>query len=35
VAHGFVSITPLQLDLTHTEMLPATRDWARAGSGAS
>jgi 5'-nucleotidase len=30
-----VSITPLQLDLTHTQMLPAARDWVRAGSGAS
>jgi 5'-nucleotidase len=35
VAQGYVSITPLQLDLTHTAMLPATRDWVRAGSGAS
>ncbi|MFL9906936.1 5'/3'-nucleotidase SurE [Paraburkholderia sp. RL17-337-BIB-A] len=35
VANGQVSITPLQLDLTHTQMLPAARDWARAGSGAS
>ncbi|MDE1184150.1 5'/3'-nucleotidase SurE [Paraburkholderia sp.] len=35
VANGLVSITPLQLDLTHTDMLPATRDWIRAGSGAS
>ena len=35
VANGHVSITPLQLDLTHTQMLPAARDWARAGSGAS
>ena len=34
VANGLVSITPLQLDLTHTQMLPAARDWARAGSGA-
>lgn len=31
VANGFVSITPLQLDLTHTQMLSAKRDWARAG----
>jgi len=28
ITHGFVSITPLQLDLTHTRMLPAVRDWA-------
>ena len=35
VANGHVSITPLQLDLTHTAMLPATREWLRAGSGAS
>ncbi|MFC0397152.1 5'/3'-nucleotidase SurE [Paraburkholderia rhizosphaerae] len=35
VAHGHVSITPLQLDLTHNAMLSAARDWARAGSGAS
>ncbi len=36
VANGYVSITPLQLDLTHTQMLQAeTTDWARAGSGAS
>ncbi|AOK29582.1 MULTISPECIES: 5'/3'-nucleotidase SurE [Burkholderia] len=35
VAEGFVSITPLQLDLTHTQMLSATREWARARSGAS
>jgi 5'-nucleotidase len=35
VAHGHVSITPLQLDLTHTQMLPAAREWVRAGSSAS
>ncbi|HEY1996153.1 5'/3'-nucleotidase SurE [Paraburkholderia sp.] len=35
IANGHVSITPLQLDLTHTQMLPAARDWVRAGSGAS
>ena len=35
VTEGCVSITPLQLDLTHTAMLSATRDWARAGSRAS
>jgi 5'-nucleotidase len=35
VASGQVSITPLQLDLTHTQMLPATREWARAGRRAS
>ncbi|OUL90442.1 5'/3'-nucleotidase SurE, partial [Paraburkholderia hospita] len=35
VANGLVSITPLQLDLTHTAMLPAARDWLSAGSGAS
>ncbi|PCC73963.1 5'-nucleotidase /3'-nucleotidase /exopolyphosphatase [Nannocystis exedens] len=27
VAHGCVSITPLQLDLTHTQMLPTLREW--------
>jgi 5'-nucleotidase len=31
VASGRVSITPLQLDLTHTQMMAATREWARAG----
>ncbi|PLZ03654.1 5'/3'-nucleotidase SurE [Burkholderia sp. WAC0059] len=35
VSQGHVSITPLQLDLTHTQMLSATREWARAGGGAS
>ena len=35
VAHGHISITPLQLDLTHTQMLPAAREWVRAGSSAS
>ncbi|MBC8748117.1 5'-nucleotidase [Paraburkholderia sp. WC7.3g] len=35
VANGAVSITPLQLDLTYTQMLPAARDWLRAGSGTS
>jgi 5'-nucleotidase len=35
VANGLVSITPLQLDLTHTHMLAATREWARAGHPAS
>ncbi|MGF6878257.1 5'/3'-nucleotidase SurE [Paraburkholderia sp. MM5477-R1] len=35
VANGAVSITPLQLDLTYTQMLPAARDWLRAGSGSS
>jgi 5'-nucleotidase len=35
VANGFVSITPLQLDLTDTAMLPTACDWVRAGSGAS
>jgi 5'-nucleotidase len=35
VANGAVSITPLQLDLTYTQMLPAARDWLRAGSGDS
>jgi 5'-nucleotidase len=29
VANGDVSITPLQLDLTHTQMLPTLREWAR------
>ena len=33
VANGFVSITPLQLDLTHTKLMAETREWARAGSG--
>jgi 5'-nucleotidase len=32
VANGHVSITPLQLDLTHTRLLAETREWARAGS---
>jgi 5'-nucleotidase len=32
VANGFVSITPLQLDLTHTKLMAETREWARAGS---
>lgn len=31
LANGRVSITPLQLDLTHTQMMTATREWARAG----
>jgi 5'-nucleotidase len=35
VSHGRVSITPLQLDLTHTQMLPAVREWVRAGGDAS
>jgi 5'-nucleotidase len=35
VANGFVSITPLQLDLTDTAMLPTACDWLRAGSGTS
>jgi 5'-nucleotidase len=35
VANGFVSITPLQLDLTDTAMLPTACDWVRAGSGTS
>ncbi|CAG9196586.1 broad specificity 5'(3')-nucleotidase and polyphosphatase [Paraburkholderia tropica] len=35
VANGHVSITPLQLDLTHTQLLPATHDWVRQGGGAS
>jgi 5'-nucleotidase len=35
VANGAVSITPLQLDLTYTQMLPTARDWLRAGRGAS
>jgi 5'-nucleotidase len=37
VEHGQVSITPLQLDLTHTRMLGAVREWAldgTAGDGA-
>jgi 5'-nucleotidase len=34
-ARGEVSITPLRLDLTHTQMLAATHDWARARSDAS
>ena len=33
VANGLVSITPLQLDLTHTKLMTETREWARAGSG--
>ena len=35
LANGRVSITPLQLDLTHTQMLAATREWSLAGRGAS
>ncbi len=31
LANGRVSITPLQLDLTHTQMMASTREWARAG----
>jgi len=31
LANGRVSITPLQLDLTHTQMLAATREWTRVG----
>jgi 5'-nucleotidase len=27
VANGYVSITPLQIDLTHTGQLSALRDW--------
>lgn len=30
LARGRVSITPLQLDLTHTQMMAATREWAHA-----
>jgi 5'-nucleotidase len=29
VERGFVSITPLQVDLTHTAQLPAINDWMR------
>ena len=29
VAGGHVSITPLQLDLTHTRLLPVLREWVR------
>jgi len=32
VANGHISITPLQLDLTHTKLLPATREWPRHGA---
>jgi 5'-nucleotidase len=32
IENGHVSITPLQLDLTHTKLLPATREWAAARS---
>ena len=35
LANGRVSITPLQLDLTHTQMLAATREWSLAGRSAS
>jgi len=35
VSNGHVSITPLQLDLTDTAMLPTACDWVRAGSGTS
>ncbi|MFZ6179152.1 5'/3'-nucleotidase SurE [Nannocystis pusilla] len=34
VAHGRVSITPLQLDLTHTQMLPTLREWLHGRRGA-
>ena len=30
VANGFVSLTPLQIDLTDTAQVPAVRDWLRA-----
>jgi 5'-nucleotidase len=29
VAQGYVSITPLQIDLTRHAALPAVRDWLR------
>ena len=32
IANGRVSITPLQLDPTHTQMMAATREWARRDS---
>jgi 5'-nucleotidase len=35
VSNGQVSITPLQLDLTHTQMLPATHEWVRQGGSDS
>jgi 5'-nucleotidase len=35
VSHGHVSITPLQLDLTHTQMLPETHAWVRRGGSVS
>jgi 5'-nucleotidase len=31
-AAGYVSVTPLQIDLTHTEQLGAVRDWLQATS---
>jgi len=30
VAHGFVSVTPLQIDLTHVAQIPAIESWMRA-----
>jgi 5'-nucleotidase len=32
VANGAVSITPLQIDLTHYNQLPAVRDWLSSGA---
>jgi 5'-nucleotidase len=29
VAAGYVSITPLKLDLTHTQLMPTLREWVR------
>lgn len=30
-ASGYVSVTPLQIDLTHTDQLPSVNDWLAAG----
>jgi len=34
IANGYVSLTPLQIDLTDTAQLPAVRDWLQASSPA-
>jgi 5'-nucleotidase len=33
VSHGHVSITPLQLDLTHTRQIPMLTEWTQAAEG--
>ncbi|BBO59304.1 5'/3'-nucleotidase SurE [Mycoavidus sp. B2-EB] len=35
VEHGRVSVTPLQLDLTHTQLLPCVQDWVLAAESKS